>query len=130
MIGTKGISSSGSGGGGVVVVPSGVIVMWSGTIGNIPVGWVLCDGTNGTPNLEEKFIVGAVTIYGVGATGGGTEHTHNILLGDHSHTITALGGGLASGQDYSNATDSFAIGDTEIAGTLPPYYALAYIMKV
>jgi len=39
--------------------PSGGIVMWSGTIANIPTDWVLCDGTNGTPDLRNRFIVGA-----------------------------------------------------------------------
>ncbi|MFA5271183.1 MAG: hypothetical protein WC412_02445 [Candidatus Omnitrophota bacterium] len=40
-------------------VPKGVVVMWSGTIANIPSGWVLCDGANGTPDLRDRFVVGA-----------------------------------------------------------------------
>ncbi len=43
----------------VVSVPKGVIVMWSGRIADIPPGWALCDGTNGTPDLRDRFIVGA-----------------------------------------------------------------------
>lgn len=40
-------------------LPQGTIVMWSGSITSIPSGWILCDGTNGTPDLRDKFIVGA-----------------------------------------------------------------------
>jgi len=51
------------------VVPPGMIVMWSGSVDTIPEGWALCDGTNGTPNLRDRFIVGAGGRYGVGAGG-------------------------------------------------------------
>ena len=54
-------------------VPRGVIVMWSGEKGKIPQGWALCDGNNGTPNLCDRFIVGAGKTYGVGDTGGTNE---------------------------------------------------------
>ncbi len=40
-------------------VPKGVIVMWSGKVDQIPAGWVLCNGDNGTPDLRSRFIVGA-----------------------------------------------------------------------
>jgi hypothetical protein len=40
-------------------VPSGAIVMWSGTVASIPQGWLLCDGQNGTPDLRDRFIKGA-----------------------------------------------------------------------
>ena len=46
---------------------TGMIMLWSGSIGSIPAGWYLCDGTNGTPNLKDSFIVGAGNIYPVGA---------------------------------------------------------------
>jgi len=51
-------------------VPVGCILMWSGSIGSIPAGYVICDGTNGTPNLRDRFIVGAGTSYSVGNNGG------------------------------------------------------------
>lgn len=54
------------------VLPSGSIIMWSGAIGSIPAGYVLCDGTNGTPNLKDSFVVGAGNSYSVGSTGGFT----------------------------------------------------------
>ena len=51
-------------------VPVGCILMWSGSIGSIPSGYVICDGTNGTPNLRDRFVVGAGTSYSVGNNGG------------------------------------------------------------
>ena len=56
----------------VSAVPAGGIIMWSGSIGSIPSGYYLCDGTNGTPNLKDSFVVGAGNTYSVGNTGGFT----------------------------------------------------------
>lgn len=36
-----------------------IIVLWSGAIVDIPAGWALCDGNNNTPDLRDKFIIGA-----------------------------------------------------------------------
>jgi len=44
--------------------------MWSGSIGSIPAGYVICNGSNGTPDLRDSFIVGSGNTYGVGNTGG------------------------------------------------------------
>ena len=52
------------------IIPTGVIVMWSGSIASIPTGWLICDGTNGTPDLRNRFIVGAGSTYSVAGTGG------------------------------------------------------------
>jgi len=92
---------------GINTFPSGGIVMWSGTIGNIPTGWKLCDGTNGTPNLVDRFIVGSTSDSGqthdIGDTGGTNSltlaagnipsHTHSFSAttgeaGSHNHTGT------------------------------------------
>jgi len=54
----------------VVNVPSGGIIVWSGAATAIPVGYVICDGTNGTPNLKDRFVVGAGNSFAVNATGG------------------------------------------------------------
>ena len=54
----------------VTPVPTGAILMWSGSIGSIPSGYVICDGTNGTPDLRDRFIVGAGNSYSVGNNGG------------------------------------------------------------
>jgi len=59
------LSSQGSGG-----ISKGIITAWSGSIANIPSGWYLCDGTNGTPDLRDKFIIGAGNSYPVGSYGG------------------------------------------------------------
>jgi len=56
--------------------PSGAILLWSGTVANIPSGWVLCDGDNGTPNLLEKFVKGATAGQNPGSTGGAMSHSH------------------------------------------------------
>ena len=63
------------------LVPSGVILMWSGTTDNIPKGWFLCDGTNGTPNLRDRFIIGAGGKYSPGATGGAASVTPEVTAG-------------------------------------------------
>ena len=51
-------------------IPSGIITMWSGSTSDVPDGWALCDGNNGTPNLTDRFVIGAGNSYEVGATGG------------------------------------------------------------
>ena len=135
-------------------IPSGGIILWSGATGSIPSGWYLCDGTNGTPDLRNSFIVGAGNTYAVGATGGTADaivvsHTHTATVTDpgHLHSYSAnpvnVSGGATGGQRDSNGqqTNNTATAVTGIsvtnatAGTsgtnqnLPPYYALAYIQK-
>ena len=85
------------------LIPSGVILMWSGSADNIPSGWLLCDGSNGTPPLQDRFIVGAGSAYQVNDTGGAASvtlsssqipsHTHSVSLtaasnGSHTHNDT------------------------------------------
>jgi hypothetical protein len=70
------------------LVPSGFIGLWSGAAVAIPAGWLLCDGTNGTPNLKDRFIVGAGATYAVGAAGGATSQTPAITVAGHA-LITA-----------------------------------------
>ena len=86
---------------GINTFPSGGIVMWSGTIANIPTGWNLCDGTNGTPNLVDRFIVGSTSDSGqthdIGDTGG----TNSLTLAagnipSHTHSFSATTGGAGS----------------------------------
>ena len=144
-------------------VPSGVIVMWSGTIATVPTGWYLCDGQNGTPNLLDRFIVGAGNLYSMNDTGGSSDavvvsHTHTgstATAGAHDHSWS--GSRQQAGVDDGNNQYQFSKGDnggsdtvtiptsthsghvhtmsldsTGESGTnanLPPYFALAYIMK-
>lgn len=70
----------------IETVPKGVIVMWSGSTSNIPSGWRLCNGSNGTPNLRDRFVVGAGSAYNPGNTGGNNSIT---AVPKHSHTFSA-----------------------------------------
>jgi len=129
-------------------IPSGGIIIWSGSSGSIPSGWYLCDGSNSTPDLRNRFVVGATSTYAVGATGGSADaivvsHTHSVSDPGHSHSLgfqnttidqNAGSAGLVR-QGSSNtgtATTGISISTTGSSGTnanLPPYYALCYIMK-
>lgn len=76
--------------------PTGIIAIWSGSQASIPTGWLLCDGTNGTLDLRNKFIVGAGSTYNVGDTGGVDTVTLSVAqMPSHTHTVagtTAAGG--------------------------------------
>jgi len=149
------------------VIPVGGIIMWSGTNATIPSNWQLCDGTNSTPNLVDRFVVGRGSAYAADATGG----TANATLVSHSHTTNSTSktltgavtkisegfnaGGTATGvftktnDGNNNITESastspvsgFTFDGTHTHGTdsqgssatnanLPPYYAIAYIMRM
>ena len=166
---------------------AGMIMMWSGTIATIPTGWVLCNGSNGTPDLRNRFIIGAhsdsagvaySTVTGSNTQSGGTKdaivvsHTHTATSTDSGHTHFMAHDSAASSGNSSTLTSSntftaarnafpggyyegYASGSTSTAanvgltssgtatitttnstegssGTnqnLPPYYALAFIMK-
>jgi hypothetical protein len=136
-------------------IPSGCIVMWSGSVASIPSGWYLCNGSNSTPDLRNRFIVGAGSTYAVGATGGSADaivvsHTHTATDSGHTHSVAvpatagADGGGgaivdgtPAGATTVVNVTSgstsaSISVSTTGSSGTnanLPPYYALCYIMK-
>ena len=150
------------------VLPYGMIMLWYGTISNIPSGWSLCDGTNGTPDLTNVFVIGANADYNGAATSSVTStplttggsaasalpsHTHDVYDQGHTHSLNAAGAVATSGGsgvNYSNGTvqamasgaGGFAsgLGNANVSiintgtdatyGNLPPFYALAYIMKV
>ena len=124
--------SAGSGG-----IPMGGIIMWSGSVA--PTGWALCNGQNGTPDLRNRFVVGAGSTYAVAAIGG----TATINL-SHNHNFSGTTGGPSGTSDaqrgsgtpkpesshthsYSGATSAGGSGSQDIT---PPYYALAFIMKL
>lgn len=96
--------------------PSGMISLWSGSIANIPTGWALCDGNNGTPNLLNRAVIAAGGDYSVGASGEGSIPSHSHTA-NHSHTASSNttgdhvhnqgGAGWSSGQNY-NATSGLA----------------------
>jgi hypothetical protein len=161
---------------------SGMILLWSGSVASIPSGWVLCNGSNGTPDLRDRFIVGAGSTYAVNATGGSStitpsgsisvagtalteaqmpKHFHSLRgpNGPFTSTVpsaTASGSGNYGGGTPDDGTTGYGTNSTGgnsasgTAGTgtsngdshthtatftgssgssLPPYYALAYIMK-
>ena len=80
------------------LVPSGIITLWSGSIASIPTGWVFCNGANSTPDLRDRFVVGAGTSYAVGDTGGANTVTLDAtMIPSHTHTVTTTGSTAASG---------------------------------
>lgn len=73
------------------IMPSGIIVMWSGLLANIPAGWSLCDGAGGTPDLREKFVMGAPAATEPGDTGGANSKTLAVAnLPSHTHAKGSL----------------------------------------
>jgi hypothetical protein len=136
-------------------IPAGLISMWSGSIGSIPSGWYLCDGSNGTPNLTDRFIIGAGSTYAVNGTGGASSvtlvtanmpsHTHTVNDSGHTHSFFAAisssaatggGSGAFASPPVTSTTASATTGITlATAGSgtsfsvLNPYYALAFIQK-
>jgi hypothetical protein len=153
---------------------TGMIMMWSGTIATIPSGWVLCNGSNGTPDLRNRFVIGAhsdttgvaySTVTGSNTQTGGTKDATNV---SHTHTATSTvtdpghyhisgmpsdynafgvesisttyqktGSQLVSTSPITNtkttgitvATTNSTEGSSGTNQNLPPYYALAFIMK-
>ena len=121
----------------IVGVPSGVIALWSGSTSSIPSGWVICDGTNNTPDLRDRFVVGAGSSYSVDATGGsssvtlstaqmpshthtGPSHTHSVPSHTHSgpnhrHSVPShTHGGPNHRHSYSGTTSTKSLTGTLI----------------
>jgi hypothetical protein len=145
--------------------PTGGIILWSGSIAAIPSGWALCNGSNGTPDLRNRFVVGAGSTYAVDATGGSADaivvsHTHtatstsSVTDPGHNHNYFA-GQGVGepgyptvdndlnniivrtlatstatTGITVSTSTTNASTGSSGTNANLPPYFALAYIMKL
>jgi microcystin-dependent protein len=156
---------------GYGTIPIGGIIMWSGA--SVPTGWALCNGGNGTPNLLDRFIIGAGGALGIGTTGGSANatlvsHTHTASTdsaGIHAHRLyisqnssgntnrmdtgnvgVAGEGGNATYilnnnneegtqviEDAGSHSHNVGIGTTGFSGinaNLPPYFALAFIMRI
>lgn len=127
---------------------AGMVVMWSGSPGSIPSGWQLCDGTNSTPNLKGRFIVGYnssdADYSSIGKTGGSKTmaHTHQVdppgtTSGDETGwwNTGSWSGSSKTGegsQHHKHSVDiaAFTSGGASSAENRPPYYVLAYICKL
>jgi hypothetical protein len=79
---------------------AGMIMLWSGSSASIPSGWLLCDGSSSTPDLRNRFVVGATSTYAVGATGGSTD----AIVVAHTHTGTT--GGQSASHNHGSAEGS------------------------
>ena len=137
-------------------VPPGAILMWSGVPTQLPAGWILCDGTNGAPDLQSRFIVGYQPghpdYHTIGNKGGEAAHLLSLdempahdhgSAGQHAHSFTISQHGWAFNLAQSGDTRQgpLAKADTDQAGdhvhqkagagkpheNRPPYYVLAYI---
>lgn len=136
--------------------PIGTITAWSGALVDVPFNWQLCDGTNGTPDLRNKFLVGAGDTYAVDEAGGALAHDHAFDDGGHTHGFTSADhdhGAKASirtsdvgafeawdfdspnnqttNEQAEGTTDSQAAAGTTGSGSnLPPFYSLAWIQRM
>ena len=138
---------------------TGMIILWYGDTSNIPGGWVLCNGQNGTPDLRDRFVIGAGNNFNPGDTGGSNSVTlSEANLPSHRHFVVsnALGGqnrtnsnvsannqvrkGTGAGNLYESynlastgsdaaAGRSSAVGSGTAFDNKPKYHALCYIMK-
>lgn len=140
-------------------IPSGVIVMWSGSSSTIPAGWALCDGSGGTPDLRGRFIVGLdpndPDYENTGATGGQKKVTLTTdQLPSHSHgnrVNSGYGGSQNAANTYpagstyaassyrslrnpvtnhTNTNEIVPTGGGEAHENRPPYFVLAFIIKL
>ncbi|GAI81552.1 unnamed protein product, partial [marine sediment metagenome] len=138
-----------------VPTPSGLIVMWHGTIATIPAGYVICDGNNSTPNLLTRFIEGVATAAtNPGATGGATAkttagHQHDIPLGIYSDVLCTDWDEWGTSSTFSckqlQTDDARDVEETgasrdrnagkarsntdSISDIRPKYYDIAFLMK-
>ena len=130
---------------GFGVAPVGSIILWSGAVNEIPTGWALCNGENNTPNLRNRFVVGAGQDYAVGDTGGANEVTLTVeQMPSHSHSYSFNGADLKGSWDsdnyFYNQSNEYpnngnrkstnSTGGGKPHENRPPYYALCYIMRV
>lgn len=137
--------------------PKGVIVSWFGSSNNVPKGWAICNGTNGTPDLRNRFVIGAGDKYNINSKGGRSSikltpaqlpnhrHSYDDVYWSEFRGWRAPGGasrvrvpgslGSRRGQDSDNAGYQFRRNTTTAGGNrpfnnIPPYQALLFIMKL
>ena len=115
---------------------TGMIIVWNSAVA--PAGWTLCDGTNGSPNLQGQFVVGTsgVAPFTFGNTGGASTvtlieanlppHTHTV----DTHTLLGAAGGSGSLSNLAGSQVSSSTGSGTAFSILPPFHTLSYIMKL
>jgi hypothetical protein len=92
-------------------IPSGGIIIWSGAANAIPSGWYLCNGSNSTPDLRNRFVIGAGSTYSVAANGG----SKDAIVVSHTHSLTATTGSGGSHSHYVTNGESFGNDGTSSA---------------
>jgi len=109
---------------------TGIIILWYGSITNIPLGWQVCNGTNGTPDLKNKFLVGAGDDYDVDDSGGRLRYAHDFTGSGHLHVMQ--GGAIVQGGFATQDKTDFRgiAGTTYYVDTSPPFYSLVWIQKM
>lgn len=125
-------------------LPAGSIIMWAGAVETVPTGWQLCNGTNGTPDLRDRFVVGAGNTYAVGNTGGAAQvtlTTDQLPAHTHSYSDKYTDGNRQDGSHAWDATtdknptyttenkNTGSVGGNQAHENRPPYYAVAMICK-
>lgn len=133
--------------GGAVAIPSGVVVAWHGSENNVPDGWAICDGNNGTPDLSVRFILGANDDHIVGDSGGSEEvtltaaqmpkHSHKTSINCPTYEVNYdkikqydTGYYPAMAYGFPNGSQTTETGSSKPHPNMPPYYTLLYIMKL
>ena len=107
------------------LVPRGGVILWHGASNAVPKGWAICDGTNGTPDLRDRFVIGAGGKYGLDATGGAASATPEVSTGTAKTGIRladAAPGGTAgsakAGISIQDASVSITTGSAKAGVTL------------
>jgi hypothetical protein len=124
-----------SGGVSFFMVPRRAIIMWSGALSTIPAGWHLCDGTYGTPDLSNRFIYGVAPTEDPGGMGDTSTHSHNVDIPSfNTNTVDGVWGwgiwwGGPATAGHNHTVDPDPRESTQVR-TLPPYFKLAFIMKL
>jgi hypothetical protein len=116
--------------------PVGTIIAWYAKAGSVPQGWVVCDGTNNTPDLRGRFIRGVAELAGVGTVGGASSH-HHSFTGITANPRNHPDGWNADGMNRNRAPQTTGLdhqhdftGTTSDTEVLPPYVQVIYLMKV
>jgi hypothetical protein len=114
-------------------VPAGTIIAWYAKNKPVPQGWAICNGTNGTPDLRNRFLMGTGDPANIGKTGGASQHHHSVT--------TTFPGGDWKGSDWHWGETPWVNGPNPVKGgssatatttdadNIPPYMEVIFLMK-